>query len=141
MIKHNRFILLTLIAIIFLEFYKIPYNAYLLLKRPFEERMIRNYGYCDKEGYGYIKYITSNYDINNNLTIINKNPTPGVYGLVNLKADEQLNNKIILINFPETITENIFDQKIKRYWFSENYINISNFKLVDRNGNCYYLSK
>ena len=98
MIKHNKFILLTLIAIIFLEFYKIPYNAYLLLKRPFEERMIRNYGYCDKEGYGYIKYITSNYDINNNLTIINKNPTPGVYGLVNLKADEKLNNKIILIN-------------------------------------------
>ena len=140
MIKYKKFILIILITIVFLEFYKIPYNTYLLIKRPFEERMIINYGYCDKEGYGYIKYIISKYDIDNNLTIINKNPSPDVYGLLNLKADKE-NNKIVLINFPETITENIFDQKIKKYWFSKDHINISNLKLFHQNGNCYYLSK
>ena len=46
--------------------------------------MIRNYGYCDKEGYGYVKYIVQNYNVGKNLTIINKNPTPGINNLLNL---------------------------------------------------------
>ena len=139
MIKLNKFILLTLFTIVLFEFYKIPYNAYLILKRPFEERMISNYGYCDKEGYGYVKYIINNFKIDSDLTIINKNPSPGINSLLKLKPEK--NNKIVLINFPETINEKIFDQNIKKFWFDENYINISQFKLIHRDGNCYYLNK
>ena len=140
MIKQNNFIILTIITVVLLEFYKIPYNSYLLIKRPFEERMISNYGYCDKEGYGYVKYIITKYNIDNNLTIINKNPSPGIYGLLELKNDKN-DDKIVLINFPETINKKIFDQQIKKYWFDENYIDISKFKLIHQYGNCYYLKK
>lgn len=140
MIKQNKFIILTIITVVLLEFYKIPYNSYLLIKRPFEERMISNYGYCDKEGYGYVKYIIKKYNIDNNLTIINKNPSPGIYGLLELKNDKN-DDKIVLINFPETINKKIFDQQIKKYWFDENYIDISKFKLIHQYGNCYYLKK
>tara|TARA_Y100000591_G_C21716388_1_gene636344 strand:- start:29 stop:451 length:423 start_codon:yes stop_codon:yes gene_type:complete len=140
MIKKNKFIILIIIVVVFLEFYKIPYNSYLLLKRPFEERMISNYGYCDKEGYGYVKYIIENYNIDNNLTIINKNPSPGIYSLLKLKNDKN-DDKIVLINFPETIDGNIFDQQIKKYWSDESYIDISKFKLIHQYGNCYYLRR
>ena len=140
MVKRNKYIILIIIIIVFSEFYKIPYNTYLLIKRPFEERMIRNYGYCDKEGYGYIKYIIQNYNVGNNLTIINKNPTPGINSLFNLRSDNK-NKKIVLINYKENKEKNIFDKKIKQFWFHENYIDISKFKIVHRYGNCYYLTK
>ena len=140
MIRRNKFIILIIILIVFSEFYKIPYNTYLLIKRPYEERMIRNYGYCDKEGYGYIKYIVQNYNVGKNLTIINKNPTPGINNLLNLKFDHK-NNKIVLIDFKETTENNIFNKKIKKYWFEEKYIDISKFKMIHRYGNCYYLTK
>ena len=102
--------------------------------------MISNYGYCDKEGYGYVKYIIENYNIDNNLTIINKNPSPGIYSLLKLKNDKN-DDKIVLINFPETIDGNIFDQQIKKYWSDESYIDISKFKLIHQYGNCYYLRR
>lgn len=140
MIKNNKYILLLLIFVVFLEFYKIPYNSYLVIKRPFEERMIRNYGYCDKEGYGFIQYIIKNYNIKTNLTIINKYQSPGISSLLKLSSDKK-NNNIILINFKETKQENILDKKIKQFPNDENYIDISKFNLIYRYGNCYYLKK
>ena len=108
--------------------------------------MIRNYGYCDKEGYGYVKYIIQNYNVGDNLTIINKNPTPGINSLfginslLNLKSDNKI-NKIVLVNFKETTEKNIFNKKIKKLWVEENYIDLSKFKIIHRYGNCYYLNK
>mgnify|MGYP001292587347 CR=1 FL=1 len=111
--KNNKFILFILLLIVFSEFYKFPYNVYLILKRPYEERMIRNYGYCNDEGYGYVKKILKDFNFKKfTPKIINKNPTPEIYSLLNLKPDTNIED-IILINFKETLDEDIFQMKIK----------------------------
>lgn len=139
--KKYQLIILSILFIVFFDFFKIPYNSYLLIKRPYEERMISNYGYCEKEGYGYIKFIINKYNLSGqDLSIINKNPTPSIYGLVNLKQSKNL-NKIILINFQEHSEKKILKQKIKTAWFSDKYIDLSSFKLIHRYGNCFYLQK
>tara|TARA_B100001057_G_scaffold474666_1_gene540480 strand:- start:218 stop:646 length:429 start_codon:yes stop_codon:yes gene_type:complete len=139
--KKYQLIILSILFIVFFDFFKIPYNSYLLIKRPYEERMISNYGYCEKEGYGYIKFIINKYNLSGqDLSIINKNPTPSIYGLVNLKQSKNL-NKIILINFQEHSEKNVLKQKIKTAWYSNKYIDLSNFKLIHRYGSCFYLQK
>ncbi len=139
--KKYQLIILSILFIVFFDFFKIPYNSYLLIKRPYEERMISNYGYCEKEGYGYIKFIINKYNLSGqDLSIINKNPTPSIYGLVNLKTSKNL-NKIILINFQEHSEKNVLKQKIKTAWYSNKYIDLSNFKLIHRYGSCFYLQK
>ena len=139
--KNYQLIILFILFIVFFEFLKLPYNSYILLKRPYVERMISNYGYCEKEGYGYTKFIINKYNLSKQeLTIINKNPTPTIYGLLNLEESKNL-DKIILINFHETSEEEIINQKIKKLWFSNKYIDLSNFKLIHRYGNCFYLQK
>lgn len=139
--KNNQLLFFLLLLVLFGEFFKFPYNIYLLSKRSYEERMIRNYGYCEKEGYGYIKKILKNYNFKTSSPfIINKNPTPTIYGLLNLNVKEDLSD-IILINFQETEKENIYDLKIKKLWFDKVNINIKNYKLKDREGNCFYFSK
>lgn len=141
MIKNNKLITFFILLIVFSEFYKLPYNSYLLIKRPYEERMISNYGYCDKEGYGYIKFIINKFNIDKkNLTIINKNPTPGIYGLLKLTQNENANN-VVLINFHESVENKIINQKIKKKWFDDERIDLSKFKLINRYGNCFYLKK
>ncbi len=139
--KKYQLIVLFILFVVFFDFFKIPYNSYLLVKRPYEERMISSYGYCEKEGYGYIKFIINKYNLNNqDLTIINKNPTPTIYGLLSLKQSKNI-DKVILINFQENSETKIIKQKIKTIWFSEKYIDLSNFKLIHRYGNCFYLQK
>lgn len=139
--KNYQLIILLILFIVFFEFLKIPYNSYLLLKRSYEERMISNYGFCEKEGYGYIKFVIDKYNLGRQeLIIINKNPTPTIYGLLNLEESKN-QDKIILINFHETTKDEIFNQKIKTFWFSDNYVDLSNFKLIDRYGNCFYFQK
>ena len=139
--KNYQLIVLFVLFIVFFEFLKLPYNSYILLKRSYVERMISNYGYCEKEGYGYVKFVINKYNLNaHELTIINKNPTPTIYGLLNLEPSKNL-DKIILINFYESADEQITEQKIKTLWFSDKYLDLSNFKLIHRYGNCFYLRK
>ena len=52
------------LIIALLQYFSVPYNIYSLLKRPYEERMTREYGYCEKEGYGYTKFIMNKYNLN-----------------------------------------------------------------------------
>ena len=139
--KNYQLIILFILFIVFFEFLKLPYNSFLLLKRPYVERMVSNYGYCEKEGYGYVEFIINKYNLSKQeITIINKNPTPTIYGLLNLEESKNL-DKIILINFHESAEDEIINQKIKKLWFSNKYIDLSNFKLIDRFGNCFYLQK
>ncbi len=141
MIRHNKLIIIVILSVVFLEFYKLPYNNYLLIKRPYEERMISAYGYCEKEGYGYIKFIINKFNLDKkNITIINQNPTPSIYGLLQLVPNEDADN-IILINFYESVENKIINGVIKKFWFEETYLNLSNYNLSHRYGNCFYLKK
>lgn len=137
----NLIILYIFLIILLLQHFKIPYNIYSILKRPIDERMIRAYGYCNKEGYGYVKYILENHnkDKKKSPRIVNINQTPEIYHLLNLKNIND--NSIIIVNFIETKTKKILNSKIKKQSFSNDLINLKNYQLIHRYGNCYYFKK
>ena len=138
----NLILIYLFLIIVLLQYFSVPYNVYSLLKRPFEERMIREYGYCEKEGYGFTKFIINKYDLNkkNPPMIININPTPEIYHLLNLKGKVS-DDEIIVVNFNETKTKNIFNSKIKKQSFSKVIIDFKNYQLIHRDGNCYFFKK
>ena len=49
------------IFILILSFYKTPLNIYVILKNDYNSRMEKNAGYCDNQGYGFLKYIYQKY--------------------------------------------------------------------------------
>lgn len=63
-------ILFFFLIIAFLHTTNFFYNSFSILNRSYEERMIKSYGYCEKESYGFIK---KSYDIvkNDNLFVVN----------------------------------------------------------------------
>tara|TARA_Y100000768_G_scaffold198299_1_gene149070 strand:+ start:468 stop:890 length:423 start_codon:yes stop_codon:yes gene_type:complete len=52
-LKKNFFFVLFIIA--FLHVTDFFYNCFSILNRGYEERMIRSYGHCEREGYGFVK--------------------------------------------------------------------------------------
>ena len=50
-------------------------------------------------------------------------------------------DEIIVINFNETKTNNIFNTQIKKQSFSSKIIDLNDYQLIHRYGNCYFLKK
>jgi len=55
--KSKENFLIFLVILIFLIINNFFYNFYFVSTVSYHDRMIYHYGYCDKNGYGYIKYI------------------------------------------------------------------------------------
>lgn len=88
-------------------------NTFLLTH---EERLIRLYGFCSNEGFGYIQYLKKNYKNVQNIKIINYSSIePSGWILFKptfLKTDENKkntnnNDQLILINYPGKYIKNL----------------------------------
>lgn len=130
------------IVIVFLNLSNFFYNTHSILNRPYEERMIRSYGYCEREAYGFIK---DSYNILNNnklnLKVINFENTkwPNI-GILFQKIKKDYNkNYLILLNVKEInkLDNNIYQvsyNKEKIYYKEENIIlNYANCYLIKNN--------
>ena len=76
--KKNNLISL-LVLLVFLTANNFFYNFYYTLKVTYSERMNFHYGYCDKSGYGFIKYINEKYNLKKNIKILNYQNNPYKY--------------------------------------------------------------
>ena len=72
LIKKKENFILLLAIIVFLTINNFFYNFYFILKKNYSERMTYHYGYCDKSGYGFIKYINEKYNLKKNIKILKK---------------------------------------------------------------------
>ena len=116
-----------------------PYNVYSIKQRDLEQRLERAYGYCDKDGYGFVKYIFDKYEIKDKFPIYyNLDISPGIYGIFQEYKNDLDEDKIIIINFKENLKEEIYHQKIMN---NDKKINLKQYSLLERNGNCYFFSK
>jgi hypothetical protein len=115
------------------------YNGYVIYKRDYNERMVRAHGFCDKDGYGFTKYIIKKYNFHKNTPlIIHSDFSPGVKSLLfDLKKITNL-NFLIILNFEET-NENKFKNKI--IFFNKKKINLNTYSLQEKFGNCYLYKK
>ena len=69
-IKKDLFISFIIIFFLLL-FFKFFENTYFIFKNDYNSRLIQNYGFCEKNSYGFIKYIEKKYKPKKNLTIVN----------------------------------------------------------------------
>lgn len=70
-IKLNNIIVIFLSILSFLIFFKTFHNVYVINRNDYETRLTNNYGYCDKQGYGFVRSIINKHKIKDNIRIIN----------------------------------------------------------------------
>ena len=120
------------------------YNIYNIINQNLEKRLIRVYGDCDKHGYGFISEMYSKYSIKENILVLNDDPNLKSYELSQKSAwfNYQINkvtneSKIILINSSKNFDLN----NKKTISFNFKGKNFSNFKIIYKKSNCYYLTR
>ena len=126
--RRFKFIIIILIFAMLSKFFTNIYNLYY---RSYEERMNIFYGYCERESYGYINKIKSNFLNTNQAYIINFEDYQGIYGLfIDVKYDTKKKN-LILLNY------NIKKKKL----LDDVNINLNDYKLLDVEKNCLFYKK
>ncbi len=134
-LKKNLFFFFFIIIILHsTDFF---YNSFSIINRNYDERMIRSYGDCEKEAYGFIK---KSYQIVNkdNLRIINFEDTlwPNIENIFNDLRTSYNPDYIIYLNLknPENrlnSENNIIHNGIK--------FNFNPKNIVYKNSNCYLI--
>jgi len=102
-------------------------NSYIILNNNYEQRMNKYGGFCEPEGYGFLKFIHKKYNLNYNFEVKNyKNlpPINGYFHNVNLDVNK---NYIVLIG-------------ISDLEFNDNYNN-KNYRIIEKKDNCYFVRK
>jgi hypothetical protein len=136
-IKLINNILYVLLIIILTHLSNFYYNLYLIYVRGYEERMIRSYGDCEKESYGFVK---KSYQLtkSQNLEIINFEDQlwPNISGLFNIVNKPVDKNYIVLLNLKN------LDKKIDKDNFltTKNIkLNLKNKNIILKDSNCYLI--
>ena len=88
--------------------------------------MILNHGYCEKEGYGFVKLILDKYEFRHNINSINGNPStyPSIGGLFYDNNKTHSDDYLLLIDYQNDLSE-----KFK------------NYLVIEQVQNCYLIKK
>ena len=90
------------LAILFLTIYfNFFENVYVIYKSNFNERLVSNYGYCEKNSYGFIKFIEKKYKLNENISIQNDEIYPSSQAFIYKPKKENNKKFLILLNRDE----------------------------------------
>ena len=121
--------------IVFLHTTNFFYNSFSILNRDYEERMIRSYGYCEREAYGFVK---KSHEITKatNIRIINfeSNLWPGIENIfIDLRQPLNTTYTIYLnLNNLENKLDN-FNNIVYR----GNKFNFNPSNIIYKYSNCY----
>jgi hypothetical protein len=114
--------------IFILSVYDVFTNSYILLRNNYQNRMLQYGGYCDKQAYGFIKFINDKYknleNLNINVLSFANYATAEAYFFDTSKARSE--DYLILISPLEVDLNKIY---LKKY------------KIIDKQFNCYFLKK
>ena len=116
--------LIYILIIIFLSVhFKFFENTYIIFKSDYHQRLISNYGYCEKNSYGFIKYKEKKYKLKKNIKIINDESYPLSDGFIYKPKKNYYKNQIILINYNE----------------KDSSIDLKKYNIIEKYKNCFYL--
>ena len=124
-ILKNKFYIYLLLLFFLIIYFKLFESSYIILKYDYEKRLIKNYGYCEKSSYGYVKYIEKKFKPSKNIKIINDESHPSSDIFIHKPRKEYNENYLILLNYN--------DQNSK--------IKMSDYTIIDKFKNCFYLKK
>lgn len=137
LIKTNFFFILILL--IFSHVSNLYYNMYSTYIRGYEERMVRAYGDCERESFGFVK---KSYDLikSHNLNVVNAERLlwPNINSLFNeVGADGSETNNVdekytVILNLKKINKDKIIYLDNKKY-------NLNNKNIILKESNCYLL--
>lgn len=117
-----------IIAIFFLilSYYKTPLNTYVILKNDYNFRIEKNAGYCDNQGYGFLKFIYQKYEMiyPYNYKVINYNNSASANSYFHNIKKKNNSNFVILLNPSKKDIQVHFLQKPK---------------VIEKIQNCFFL--
>ena len=125
-ITKNRFFLYFVIILSIAVNYHFFLNTYILIKNDYSKRLISIYGSCEKEGYGFTKFILDKYELEHNIGIKNGEPNlyPSIGGLFYDKKKFFSKDYIILIGYKNRVNKEF-----------------PNFIILEQVENCYFIKK
>ena len=136
--KQKNFIIFFLLIIFIFQFFKLPYSTYNLLKWDYKDRMTQNYGYCERESWGFYDYVIERFKLKDkSITVINYEGHVTLEFLFNFEnavgehyQEKKKSDYFLITNFESSNNETIFDK------FEE----LKNYKVLYRYNNCYLLT-
>jgi len=136
--KQKNFIIFFLLIIFIFQFFKLPYSTYNLLKWDYKNRMTQNYGYCERESWGFYDYVIERFKLKDkSITVINYEGHVTLEFLFNFEnavgehyQTKRKSDYFLITNFESSNNETIFDK------FEE----LKNYKVLYRYNNCYLLT-
>ena len=138
--KNKKNIYLIIIFLFIMHLNGSFYNLYVISKFNIIERLIKSYGNCSLASYGFINSIYKNYNINENILILNDNTNFTFNNSIwfkykpNVKTNKK---KIILINNNNSI--DFIDKDKINLTFKKKQYGI--YRILKNESNCFYLEK
>tara|TARA_B100000900_G_scaffold123277_1_gene103987 strand:- start:2590 stop:2982 length:393 start_codon:yes stop_codon:yes gene_type:complete len=130
MTKNKLLILISIIFIMIILKTNFFQNFLNLVNLNFQKRISKVYGYCDREGIGYVKFIREKFGKDKKIDLINSlqrnNNNSGAWSIYNTNVDETKPSEYLII-----INYNKLDNKI----------NLNNFDILHKFEDCYFLKK
>ena len=130
MTKNKLLILISIIFIMIILKTNFFQNFLNLVNLNFQKRISKVYGYCDREGIGYVKFIRQKFGKDKKIDLINSlqrnNNNSGAWSIYNTNVDETKPSEYLII-----INYNKLDNKI----------NLNNFDILHKFEDCYFLKK
>lgn len=120
--KNILYIILVIFLISYFNFFE---NIYVTVKYKYNDRMIFNYGFCEKTSYGFIKYIDDKYKINKNIHIYNDELFPYSAAFIYKIEEPYTDDYIIILNYDE----------------NKSKIKLDDFNVIEKIKNCMFLKK
>ena len=125
---------LNVLIIIFLGILLIKINFFSniaqIMTFKYDKRISNIYGFCEREGIGYVNFLKKKFNINKKIDLINSlernNNNSGNWAIYNSNFNEsEKSDYLIIINH----------KKIS------NKVNLNNFKIIHNHEDCYLLLK
>ena len=127
--KKNLYLFITIL--LFLVIYKTNFLRSLhdLTIIGYDDRINNTYGFCDKEGVGYVNFIKKNFEIDGKIKIKNSlkrnNNNSGEWSVYNSNfSEKKKSDYLIIINY----------EKLKKKF------NLKNYKILHKFKDCYFLT-
>ena len=106
------------------------YNFYAIIKRPYEERLMWNYGFnCEKYSYGFVQKIIKKNLNNQPISIINLENMPNTQFLFHEIKFGKNEKNLILLNLKDK-------KKLTDYG-----IDLNQYNLIENLDNCFFYRK
>ena len=133
--------LVLICVIIFIDQISLFKNIFDTIFRPYHWRLVREYGICDKMGYGFAKNVNQMNYFKENIRILNFANYPSIDSLFYENNRITSEKYFILVNFDQENEKHI--NKLKKFPYSiRKSIEIQpSFKILKKELSCYLISK